>query len=298
MSRWILLGVVCAGVFGAAIAGGAYARRWRDERASQVDVSSVAMDAPAAAAAHGRGALLYTVHCAKCHGPEGHGDAEGVERLTPPPRDFAGRPWRYEVTPENIERVITQGIRGTSMPAFGTALSSADTEALVAQVLQLAAPTNMDAEHDPFALAGFTRLSTPRAAPLLNLADAHTARTSLAALRGQVVVLNFWGVSCPHCLAHMEELAKLQERFAGRVAILNICADEGDAALAAETLAAAAPSLTAHVDPTGLANGRYEVSALPTIWIVNREGELLAKAQGARQWQDPKLAALLESLLQ
>src|SRR5438045_5737496 len=53
--------------------------------------------ASAAPVALSRSALLYHVHCAKCHGPDGRGDAESQARLRPPPRDFAERPWRFEM---------------------------------------------------------------------------------------------------------------------------------------------------------------------------------------------------------
>jgi thiol-disulfide isomerase/thioredoxin len=239
------------------------------------------------------------VHCAKCHGAQGHGDAEGSEALIPPPRDFAARPWRYEVTPANIQRVIVQGIPGTSMPAFHGALTSADTAALVQHVLALAKPRETSSTPDAFSLAGFTRLPSPRPAPALKLEDAQGNRVALADYRGRAVLLNFWGVSCPHCLAHMGELAQLQAAFADRpLTILNICADEGDVDLAASALATATTELTALVDSSGLANGRFEVSVLPTIWRVYPEGRLVAKLQGAPQWQDPKLAALLGKLLE
>lgn len=294
MNRWLLFGMLCVGVLAAAIAGGAYARRWVDARAKQGDE----LRAETSPVAHDRGALLYTVHCAKCHGAEGHGDAEGSEALLPPPRDFAARPWRYEVTPANIQRVIVQGIPGTSMPAFHGALTSADTAALVQHVLALSAPRESTATPDAFSLAGFARLPSPRPAPVLKLEDAQGNRVALADYRDRVVLLNFWGVSCPHCLAHMGELAQLQAAFKDRpLTILNICADEGDVDLAASALASATTELTALVDSSGLANGRFEVSVLPTIWLVDPAGRLVAKTQGAPQWQDPKLAALLDKLL-
>jgi mono/diheme cytochrome c family protein/peroxiredoxin len=298
MSRWLLFGGLCLVVLLSAIAGGAYARRWVDAStprpSTATDATDVAMNPPAAR----RGALLYTVYCAKCHGDEGHGDAEGSAAQTPPPRDFATRPWRYEVTPTSIERVLAQGIPGTSMPSFKHALTSADVAALVEHVLALATPHGEQQPPDAFTLAGFTRLAAPRVAPPLQLQDAAGNRAALADYRGRVVLLNFWGVSCPHCLTHMDELAKLQAAFADRpLTILNICADEGDVELAASALASATNELTALVDSSGLANGRFEVSVLPTIWLVDPEGRLVAKTQGAPQWQDPKLAALLEELL-
>jgi mono/diheme cytochrome c family protein/peroxiredoxin len=276
-------------VFGASLAAGVAARYWSSE--------TTAVATPSASAR--RGAVLYTMHCARCHGDEGHGDAEGAERLTPPPRDFASRPWRFEPTAPSIERVLREGIAGTSMPAFGATLPVSDLEALTQHVLRLSGSDAADAgATDLFRLAQFTALKPPRAAPTLALESATGARRSLGDFRGKVVLLNFWGVSCEHCLARMPGLAKfLQQLNSPDLVVLNICADEDDAQQAQELLHEVAPELTAYTDPSGLANGRYEVSLLPTLWLVDREGNLVAKGQGARDWEDPALRTLVEDLL-
>src|SRR5215469_8018503 len=62
-----------------------------------------------------RGEILFQIHCAKCHGPEGHGDPEALAMQKPPPRDFARRPWRFEATLDSIRRITVEGIPGTAM---------------------------------------------------------------------------------------------------------------------------------------------------------------------------------------
>ena len=272
-------------VFGASLAAGVYLRtQWTPARSAPM-------------ASSGRGAMLYTMHCAKCHGDEGHGDAEGAEKLVPPPRNFASRPWRFQPTAESIERVVTEGIPGTSMPMFGATLLPEDIQALTQHVLLLAsAGDNAVEQYDPFREADFMRLATPRPASALQLEDASGQRHSLTDFQGKIVLLNFWGVSCDHCLKRMPALATFQQQLADDVVVLNICADEDDAANAQEFLSAAAPQLTTYIDPTGLANSHYAVSLLPTMWLLDRQGNVLAKSQGARDWSDPKLKALLEGM--
>lgn len=286
--------VVLVSVFGVCLAIGAIAQPW------------VAIPAPApieqspTTMVSGRGELLYTLHCAKCHGDEGHGDAEGAEKLVPPPRDFASRPWRFEPTETSIERVVTSGIPGTSMPAFGATVPTADIELLTAYVFTLAQPAAGSSQADDlFSKAKFAKLSAPRTAPALALEDAAEKKLTLADLHGKVVLLNFWGTSCEHCLARMPQLEQLQQKFPSQhFAAVNICADEDDASAAQQMLSAVASTQTTYVDPTGLVNSRYEVSLMPTIWLMDRNGQLIAKAQGARDWNDPALVTLIESLLE
>lgn len=287
----LLTGVVLAValLIGSALVGGIVASRWP---AVNVPVTAVGDTQ--------RGAILFQVHCAKCHGTEGRGDAEGTEKMQPPPRDFHSRPWKFSPTSEAIEQVIRRGSPGTAMPAFAS-LTEEEVASLTSEVLTMSAPEAADhpPEVDLFRTAGFSRLKVERSAPALKLVDAKGSTLSLADLHGRVVLLNFWGTSCQHCLSRMPELAELQAKYAEQpLAVINICADEEDATAAQAMLpdGAVAP-LNTYVDSGGLATAQYEVSLLPTIWLIDREGQLLAKAQGARDWSDPTLYKLLDHCL-
>ncbi|OGX82688.1 TIGR03435 family protein [Hymenobacter coccineus] len=62
-------------------------------------------------------------------------------------------------------------------------------------------------------------------APALRFAAVQNAprpTTSLAALRGRVVLLEFWGTYCAPCVAAMPHLQQLQKQFAGRLQVLAI----------------------------------------------------------------------------
>ncbi len=74
--------------------------------------------------AAGRGARLYTLHCAVCHGSDGAGDGPAAELLMPPARDFTRGEFRLVSTdngaPSQADLVATlaRGIPGSAMPAW------------------------------------------------------------------------------------------------------------------------------------------------------------------------------------
>jgi mono/diheme cytochrome c family protein len=87
------------------------------------------------------GAALYQQRCAPCHGKNGGGDGEYAGLLNPRPHDFSGG--RFKVrstdtgslpTDDDLARSITEGLHGTSMPAWRTYLSADQVRALVAHV--------------------------------------------------------------------------------------------------------------------------------------------------------------------
>jgi DMSO reductase family type II enzyme heme b subunit len=85
------------------------------------------------------GKQLYERKCALCHGASGKGDGPAAELLLPRPRDFTAGKYKIRSTngalpsDEDLFRVITEGMPGTSMPAW-TVLPEADRRALVAYV--------------------------------------------------------------------------------------------------------------------------------------------------------------------
>ncbi len=90
-----------------------------------------------------RGARLYTLHCAVCHGANGAGDGPAAELLMPPARDFTRGEFRLVSTdngaPTQADLVATlaRGIPGSAMPAWSW-MPRESLEDLAAHVRELA----------------------------------------------------------------------------------------------------------------------------------------------------------------
>jgi len=85
-----------------------------------------------------RGRNIYLHMCVFCHGKDGNGGGIATDYLYPWPRDFRLGIFKFRSTPtdtlprdEDLYRTIIKGIPGTSMPAWGDALSPQDTWALI-----------------------------------------------------------------------------------------------------------------------------------------------------------------------
>jgi hypothetical protein len=51
------------------------------------------------------------------------------------------------------------------------------------------------------------------------------------------------------------------------------------------------------VDPKGTVTNAYRVTATPTVFLVARDGRLVARGVGAKPWTGPAGRAVLEALL-
>lgn len=243
-----------------------------------------------------RGATLYAVYCASCHGPDGRGDGFAV--MKPPPRDFSARPWRFPVTRESIRAVILDGIPGTPMASSRAAIPPADLDPLVEHVFHLATsrPTTVYEPTEEEKLlrdAGFTDLRGTDPPPL-TVFDTTGKELRLSELRGKAVLIHFWGLNCVHCLKEMPRLRELETKLSDRLAVLHICidADElNDAQNAAEKVA---PGTRVFAESTGLGVARYEARVLPTVWLIDAEGKAVGRVSGAKDWSSPGLLQLIE----
>jgi DMSO reductase family type II enzyme heme b subunit len=88
------------------------------------------------------GRQLYMVRCTHCHGEQGDGKGASTAVVSPKPRDFTSGIYKFRTrhetengnklaADEDIFRSISEGLHGTSMPAWGTILTKQQIGQLV-----------------------------------------------------------------------------------------------------------------------------------------------------------------------
>jgi peroxiredoxin len=119
---------------------------------------------------------------------------------------------------------------------------------------------------------------------------------TLPNLRGQVIVLDFWATWCPPCRAAMRQFAAWHSRFHDRGLQIVGLTDE-DPSLVARFSQMARVPYTLATDTDSRTASRYGVSAIPTMFILDRAGVVRHVAVGLSPRDVPQLDALLASLL-
>lgn len=79
-----------------------------------------------------RGAGLFRINCAGCHGPEGRGDGFLAKSLKPAPKPMGGTAYAIAHSDAELFDIIKDGISSSPMPAFGDALSELERWDLIA----------------------------------------------------------------------------------------------------------------------------------------------------------------------
>lgn len=139
-------------------------------------------------------------------------------------------------------------------------------------------------------LAAQSRPAAAERAPDFHLVAADGTSLSLADLRGQVVLLNFWATWCPPCKAEMPDLAALYRDYgtehAFTVVGINVQESLAEVQAFADQNAIPFPLL---LDPDGAVSGKaYPIRSLPTSMIIDRDGYVRNMWTG----QIPKAAML------
>ncbi|KAB2851033.1 MAG: cytochrome c, partial [Hyphomicrobiaceae bacterium] len=84
------------------------------------------------------GKALYDRHCSQCHGEDGKGDGPAADFVYPRPRDFSTAVFKVRSTKSgqlptdhDLFKIISNGLPGTSMPAWAKYLTEAERWQLV-----------------------------------------------------------------------------------------------------------------------------------------------------------------------
>jgi high-affinity iron transporter len=83
-----------------------------------------AMDLPTGPLDTADGHALYLRNCTSCHGISGAGDGPAAHTLSTAPPGIGAHKLTPELTPTLAYNVVSVGVRGTAMPAFGPTLSA------------------------------------------------------------------------------------------------------------------------------------------------------------------------------
>ena len=115
--------------------------------------------------------------------------------------------------------------------------------------------------------------STP-AAPDFKLTNRAGGETTLAGLRGQVVMINFWASWCGPCRQEFPALDQIYAKYKpmGFTLVgINVESERADAERFLGTQKVSFPIL---FDPQNAVSGSYGVKAMPTTILVDRQGRV------------------------
>jgi peroxiredoxin len=123
----------------------------------------------------------------------------------------------------------------------------------------------------------------------LPLVGQQSATLGLEDLKGQVVVLDFWALSCPPCLRQIGILEDIYRHLGSQgMEVVGVVIKEGSVEEIRDYVAKRNPGYKMVVDIGDVAKA-YEAFALPTLYIIDRKGRVATAHCGL--WDYESLAS-------
>lgn len=187
-------------------------------------------------------------------------------------------------TEGDFGRDTLQEVTTTLAEALQALPANADTKKYAYNYTQLAQLARYEKMHVSLKSAPFTAaLAKLEAADRrlqemdFTLNDLEGKAWNLKALRGKVVLVNFWATWCPPCRKELPDLQALQDRFKDRgLVVLGITDEE---------ISKVQPFVTEHkmtypvlLDPGRKVNQLFDIQGIPRSLFYDRNGKLAAQA--------------------
>ncbi len=138
----------------------------------------------------------------------------------------------------------------------------------------------------------------PRPSPDIALPDLEGNEIRLSALRGKVIVLNFWATWCPPCIEEMPSLERLHGRFRSRkFAIVAVSVDAEGAKPVRKFIGERGFTFRVLLDPGKKTEAPFGVRGLPISYVIDHKGRMVAGAIGAIDWSSKKATTYFENLI-
>jgi peroxiredoxin len=134
-------------------------------------------------------------------------------------------------------------------------------------------------------------------APNFNLRAKDGGEVSLADLQGQVVMVNFWATWCGPCRQEMPHLEALYQRYSDLGFTLLGVNVEADSSGADKFLKETPVSFPILFDPKSEVSKMYDVIAMPSTVIVDREGNMRFIHHGYKPGYENEYQTQIRALL-
>jgi peroxiredoxin len=141
------------------------------------------------------------------------------------------------------------------------------------------------------------RPARPRLADDFTVPTPDGTQFRLAEHRGKVVIVNFWATWCPPCLEEMPAMERLYRHHRDAGFDLIAVSVDGNPKSVTPFLREHKLTFPIGLDPKMDLANTYAVRALPSSYVVGRDGQLTALALGPRHWDGEAAHSLIEALV-
>jgi peroxiredoxin len=134
-------------------------------------------------------------------------------------------------------------------------------------------------------------------APKFAIVTENGQKVSRSEFGGKLLVVNFWATWCPPCIEEMPSLDQFASTLSkDGVVVLGISIDRSEKAYK-DFIQRNRPSFLVARDPEENISSSYGTFKWPETYVINRDGKVVQKYIGPRDWNDPQIVNSIRALL-
>nr|NIV99410.1 redoxin domain-containing protein [Candidatus Saccharibacteria bacterium] len=130
----------------------------------------------------------------------------------------------------------------------------------------------------------------------VTLKDLNGQQVSLSDFRGKIVFINFWTTWCLACVIEMPSMEKLHQKFKDKDFVMLAINLQESASKIKQFYKEYKLTFTTLLDTTGDVGTGFGIRSIPTTYILDKNGRIIGKALGPREWESKESIALFEYL--
>jgi thiol-disulfide isomerase/thioredoxin len=148
-------------------------------------------------------------------------------------------------------------------------------------------------------LVAFVRKNPPVELADVSFNDEAGAKTTLAAFKGRVILLNLWATWCLPCRHEMPSLDRLQKEMGSdQFEVLALSLDRAGKDAARKFFnEIKIEHLKLYIDPTMKAGNGLRAVGMPTTILIGKDGKELGRLPGPAEWDSAAAKALIAEAL-
>lgn len=128
-----------------------------------------------------------------------------------------------------------------------------------------------------------------------NLADLNGNPVNFRQSIGEVAVINLWATWCPPCIAEMPSFQKLYSEYGDKIDFYFISSEDAEKI---QLFLDKKNYVLPVYQPLSIAPDKLQSRALPTTYVISRNGKIVVDKKGAANWNDSGFKSLLDELLE
>jgi thiol-disulfide isomerase/thioredoxin len=145
--------------------------------------------------------------------------------------------------------------------------------------------------------AGMIVFSQAQKIPSFTVQSPENKAMELSDYLGSYVFLNFWATWCPPCLAEMPSIQRFSDYFKGKgLTVLAVSVGENIGTVKA-FLSKNPYTFLIGVNANGSLGQLYASRGIPSTYILDPQGRVIAACIGSRTWDDPRTLGIFSRLV-